>query len=154
MIEVPSAVLMIKELAEEIDFICLGTNDLIQYLLAVDRDNEAVAGWFRSLHPAVLRAISRVIAGGIRAGKQVIVCGEMAGSPYYSPVLIGLGATDLSMNPHSISNVRRVISGIAYEEAAKLIKSLENISTVEECESIVNSHIRTIGPIFPTGFLI
>ena len=85
MIEVPSAVLMVKELVEEADFICLGTNDLIQYLLAVDRDNEAVSGWFRSLHPAVLRAIRSVVDAAAAAGKELVACGEMAGSPYYAP---------------------------------------------------------------------
>ncbi len=122
MIEVPSAVLMVKELLEETDFLCLGTNDLIQYLLAVDRDNEAVAGWFRTLHPAVLRAIKSVLEPANKAGKPVIMCGEMAGSPYYVPVLIGLGATELSMNVHSISKVRNMVAGIAFDEAIQADK--------------------------------
>ena len=153
MIEVPSAVLMVNELVEETDFLCLGTNDLIQYLLAVDRDNEAVAGWFRTLHPAVLRAIKSVLDAGNKAGKPVIVCGEMAGSPYYVPVLIGLGATELSMNVHSISKVRNIIFGIALEEADKLIKSIAEIRTVEETEEIVNHHIRkNWAHLFPQDF--
>ncbi len=98
MIEVPSAILTIDEIAAESDFLCLGTNDLVQYLLAVDRDNEKVADWFRTLHPAVLRAIKMVVAAGEKAEIPVIVCGEMAGSPLYVPILIGLGVTELSMN--------------------------------------------------------
>jgi phosphoenolpyruvate-protein phosphotransferase (PTS system enzyme I) len=153
MIEVPSAVLMVKELVEETDFLCLGTNDLIQYLLAVDRDNESVAGWFRTLHPAVLRVIKNVLDAGNKAGKPVIVCGEMAGSPYYVPVLIGLGATELSMNVHSISKVRKIVSGIAFEEATKLTKSIEKCRTVEETEEIVNHHIRkNWAHLFPQDF--
>ena len=153
MIEIPSAVLMAGELVEETDFLCLGTNDLIQYLLAVDRDNDAVAGWFRSLHPAVLRAIRVVLETANKAGKSVIVCGEMAGSPYYVPVLIGLGATELSMNVHSILKVRKIVSGIAYEEAARLTKSIENNRTVEETEEMVNHHIRkNWAHLFPTDF--
>ena len=153
MIEVPSAVLMVKELVDETDFLCLGTNDLIQYLLAVDRDNEAVAGWFRTLHPAVLRAIKTVLDAANKAGKPVVVCGEMAGSPYYVPVLLGLGATELSMNVHSISKVRKIVDGIAYEEAGKLTKNIENSRTVEETELIVNHHIRKNWThLFPEDF--
>ena len=95
MIEVPSAVLMAAEIAEETDFLCLGTNDLIQYLVAADRDNETVAAWYRTLHPAVLRAVRMVLQAANGARKPAIVCGEMAGSPYYVPLLIGLGATEL-----------------------------------------------------------
>jgi phosphoenolpyruvate-protein phosphotransferase (PTS system enzyme I) len=153
MIEVPSAVLMVKELVEETDFLCLGTNDLIQYLLAVDRDNEAVAGWFRTLHPAVLRAIKSVVDVANRAGKPVIVCGEMAGSPYYVPVLIGLGASELSMNVHSISKVRKIVAGIAAEETLKLARNIEHCRTVEETEEIVNHHIRkNWAHLFPQDF--
>ncbi len=91
MIEVPSAVLTVDEIAFEADFLCLGTNDLVQYLLAVDRDNEAVAEWFRTLHPSVLRSIKTVLAAAERRAIPVVVCGEMAGSPAYIPILIVLG---------------------------------------------------------------
>lgn len=155
MVEVPSAVLMVKELVEETDFLCLGTNDLIQYLLAADRDNEAVAGWFRTLHPAVLRSIRIVLDAGNKAGKSVVVCGEMAGSPYYVPVLIGLGATELSMNVHSLSNVRKIVSGIALEEAGELTERIRQSKTVEEIEETVNDHIRTHwAHLFPRDFPI
>lgn len=142
MIEVPSAVLMIRELIDESDFVCLGTNDLIQYLLAADRDNEAVAGWYRTLHPAVLRAVRRVLEAAGEAQKPAIVCGEMAGSPYYVPVLVGLGASELSINVNSIARVRTVISGIAADEARKLVLDLETARTVEDVESAVDKAIR------------
>lgn len=154
MIEVPSAVLLIDELVKEIDFICLGTNDLIQYLLAVDRDNEAVANWFRTLHPAVLKAIRIVLDAAAKAGKPAIVCGEMAGSPYYAPALIGLGATMLSMNVHSIPRVRKVIAGIALEEAKEMIAQIEKCATVEETEDLASRHIqKRWGHLFPPGFM-
>ncbi len=140
MIEVPSAVFIVEELLAECDFLCLGTNDLVQYLLAVDRDNENVAGWFRTLHPAVLRALKTVIDAGSRAGKPVIVCGEMAGSPFYVPILIGLGATELSMNINSLSRIASVIAGIAYEEAADLVARCSRLSTVDEIEREVRAH--------------
>lgn len=153
MIEVPSAVVMIDELAAEADFLCLGTNDLIQYLLAADRDNEAVAGWYRTLHPAVLRAVRAVLDAGARAGIQTIVCGEMAGSPYYAPLLVGLGATDLSINAASIKRVRTIVSGIAYEEAQRLVESVAGLRTVEEVEYSIDKQIRKSWlHLFPADF--
>ena len=126
MIEIPSAVLIAAEIAAEVDFLCLGTNDLVQYLLAVDRDNESVADWFRTLHPAVIRAMKMVVKAAEDSDKPLIVCGEMAGSPFYAPVLIGLGVTEMSMNVNSIPQVRKVICGIAYEETLEIIKKIEN----------------------------
>lgn len=141
MIEVPSAILMIEEIAEEVDFLNLGTNDLVQYLLAVDRDNEAVADWFRTLHPAVLRATKLVVEAAEKFGKPLIICGEMAGSPVYVPILIGLGATELSMNVNSIARIRRVVENIAYEEARRIVKSLENCKTADEIEEKVGASL-------------
>lgn len=143
MVEVPSAVLMIKELVKETDFICLGTNDLVQYLLAVDRDNESVSNWFRTLHPAVIRAVSSVINAASEAGKPLVICGEMAGSPFYVPLLIGLGATDLSMNVNSIRRVRQLISGIAFEEARELVDEVQKCLTAEGVELTLHSHIQS-----------
>lgn len=139
MIEVPAAVLIATEIAREVDFFCLGTNDLVQYLLAVDRDNEAVADWFRTLHPAVLRSIRAVINAARLNSIPAVVCGEMAGSPVYVPVLIGLGATELSMNVNSIPRVRRTIAGIAFEEARELTRRIEACRTPDEVEETIRS---------------
>ncbi|MDQ3747889.1 MAG: phosphoenolpyruvate--protein phosphotransferase [Acidobacteriota bacterium] len=137
MIEVPSAVLMIDEIVEEVDFLCLGTNDLVQYLLAVDRDNEAVADWFRTLHPAVLRSIKTVLQAATRREIPVLVCGEMAGSPVYAPILIGFGATELSMNVNSIPRIRKIISEIALEEAQEIVGKLNGCRSADEVEEAV-----------------
>lgn len=137
MIEVPSAVFMAEEIANEVDFICLGTNDLVQYLLAVDRDNESVADLFRTLHPAVLRAIKHVLKAAQVAGIPAIVCGEMSGSPLYSAILVGLGATELSMNPSSIPRLRATLSRIAFEEAREIVGELERCRTANEVEMLV-----------------
>ncbi len=137
MIEVPASVFIVDEIARETDFLCLGTNDLVQYLLAVDRDNESVAEWFRTLHPAVLKAIKTVLKAGERSGIPVIVCGEMAGSFYYVPILIGLGATELSMNVNSIPRVRKIVAGIAAEEAREIVRLLEKCPTSDEIENLV-----------------
>src|SRR4030095_16730096 len=97
-IEVPSSVLTLSEIARSVDFLCLGTNDLVQYMLAVARDNDSVADWYQTLHPTVIQAISHVLSEAAATRKPVTVCGEMAGSPFYVPVLLGLGARELSMN--------------------------------------------------------
>ena len=142
MIEVPSAVFTIDEIAAEVDFLCLGTNDLVQYLLAVDRDNENIAEWFQTLHPSVIRAIKKVLDAAENRGIPAIVCGEMAGSPFYAPILIGLGARQLSMNVNSIARVRKVISGIAFEETLELVRMIENCKSAAEIETLVRKNIR------------
>ena len=137
MIEIPSTVLIAEEIAREVDFFCLGTNDLVQYLLAVDRDNETVADWFRTLHPAVLRSLKTILSAAEKNNIPSIVCGEMAGSPVYVAILIGLGATELSMNVNSIARVRRTISLIAYEEAKEITDGLLKLSTADAVENSV-----------------
>lgn len=154
MIEVPSAVLMVDEILSEVDFACLGTNDLVQYILAVDRDNESVSNWFRTLHPAVIRAILQVIDAGKKSNKPIVVCGEMAGSPFYTPLLIGLGAVDFSMNLHSIERVMRVVEGIAFEEVAEFANRAMGLSTAEEIENLLLEEINLKWlHLFPTDFL-
>ena len=135
MVEVPSTVFMIDEILDEAEVICLGTNDLVQYLLAVDRDNEEVAHLFRTLNPAVIKAVRTVIDACAKRHIPCVVCGEMAGSPYYVPLLIGLGATELSMNPNSIKRIRPLISGIAFDETRELVRQIESERTASEIES-------------------
>lgn len=141
MIEVPSAVFLIDDIVRETEFICLGTNDLVQYLLAVDRDNESVSSWFRTLHPAVLRAVRVVINACTASETPLTICGEMAGSPFYLPLLIGMGATELSMNVNSILRVRKVISGLAYQEAAAVVLEADRCRTADEVEAMLERHI-------------
>lgn len=141
MIELPSAILTISAILDEVDCVCLGTNDLVQYLLGVDRDNEAMSQWFRSLHPSVIRAIKTVVEAANAAGKAAVICGEMAGSPFYVPVLIGLGATELSMNVNSILPVRNVISQIAFEETRELASRVMESRTSDDVETSVYDFI-------------
>ncbi len=140
MIEVPAAVLIVEEIAGEVDFLSLGTNDLVQYLLAVDRDNGTVAEWYKTLHPAVIRSIKKVLEAGESCNIPVIVCGEMAGSPVYAAILIGLGAVELSMNLNSISRVGKTISGIAFEEAAQIANQLLRCRSAEDGEELVRQY--------------
>ncbi len=138
--------LMAEEMAAEVDLLSLGTNDLVQYLLAVDRDNENVAEWFRTLHPAVLRAIRHVVEAGRRFSIPVLVCGEMSGSPVYSVILIGLGAVELSMSVKSIPRVTDVITQISSKDAIAVTKQLLSCRSADEAENLVRAEFRRKWP--------
>jgi phosphotransferase system enzyme I (PtsI) len=146
MIEVPSAVLTAEKIATELDFFELGTNDLVQYTLAVDRGNDQVAGWFRTLHPAVLYGIHRTLRAGTNAKIPVIVCGEMASTPAYAVLLAGLGATDLSMTPAMIPRVREVLSQIDTNEAKAVAQRCLDAASADEVEAIVRDEFRNRWP--------
>ena len=154
MIEVPSAVLTAEKIATELDFFELGTNDLVQYTLAVDRGNDQVAGWFRTLHPAVLYGIKRTLQAGSDAKIPVIVCGEMASTPAYAVLLTGLGATDLSMTPAMIPRVRSVLAQIETEEARRVAERCLAAASADEVEEIVRDEFKTRWPeLFPPNML-
>ena len=146
MIEVPSAVLTAEKIASEVDFFELGTNDLVQYTLAVDRGNDKVSDWFRTLHPAVLYGIKRTLDAARAAGIPVIVCGEMASTPAYAVLLIGMGATDLSMTPAMIPRVRAALSQIDSTEAREIAAKCLGSATADEVEEIVRNEFRTRWP--------
>lgn len=121
MIEVPSAVYQARAIAKRVDFLSVGSNDLTQYLLAVDRNNPRVANLYDSLHPAVLRALIQVAESGHQEGKHVSICGEMAGDPVAVLLLLAMGFDSLSMNASSVARVRWVIRHITKKKAAKLL---------------------------------
>jgi phosphotransferase system enzyme I (PtsI) len=154
MIEVPSAVLTAETIAKEVDFFELGTNDLVQYTLAVDRGNDKVSDWFRTLHPAVLYGINRTLLAAREANIPVIVCGEMASTPAYAVLLIGLGAIDLSMTPAMIPRVRKVVSRINADEAREVAMKCLRSATADEVEELVRNEFRTRWPeLFPLNTL-
>jgi phosphotransferase system enzyme I (PtsI) len=132
MIETPAAVLIADLLAAEVDFFSVGTNDLIQYCLAVDRANEHVAYLYEPLHPAVLRALRMICSAGRKGGIPVSMCGEMAGEAFYVPILLGLGFTELSMNPPCISRVKKIIRKFTLVEARELLDELLCLPTALE----------------------
>jgi phosphotransferase system enzyme I (PtsI) len=132
MIEVPSAVLLADVLAREVDFFSIGTNDLIQYSLAIDRGNEYVAHLYEPLHPGVLRMIYRIIEAAHEAGIEAAICGEMAGEPMYLPVLIGMGLDELSMNALDIPKIKRMIRMSNQNRCSALVRDLLEYSTAQK----------------------
>jgi phosphotransferase system enzyme I (PtsI) len=134
MVEVPSSAVMAQELAREVDFISIGTNDLIQYSLAVDRSNNLVADLYRPTSPAVLRLIAKVIAAGEAENTDVSMCGEMAADPLMVPVLVGLGLRSFSMNPQAIPVVRALIRQLSYREAGQIARQAAKFVTARDVE--------------------
>lgn len=139
MIEVPGAAVLADRLAREVDFFSIGTNDLVQYTLAVDRGNERVAAYSDPFHPAVLRLLKSVIDGAHAAGIWVGLCGELAGQPDAIPLLLGLGLDEFSMEPASIPRAKQIISQITTEEARQIAETALSFSTGHE----VGEYLRT-----------
>jgi phosphotransferase system enzyme I (PtsI) len=123
MIEVPSAVILADLLAEKADFFSIGTNDLIQYALAIDRGNRHVANLYQPLDPAIIRMIKRVADVSRDKGIEVFMCGEMAATPHHIPLLLGLGFDELSMNPQSIPHIKRVIRSLTVSDARTFVQA-------------------------------
>ena len=134
MIEVPAAAMIAEHLAREVDFFAIGTNDLTQYTLAVDRGNEQVAELFRPFHPAVLQLLDRVIDAGRRGGIPVSLCGEMAADPLAVPVLVGLGLDEFSMHPPALPLVRSLIRALSYREAHRIAQRALTLASAREVE--------------------
>jgi phosphotransferase system enzyme I (PtsP) len=129
MIEVPSAVYQVRTLARYADFLSVGSNDLTQYLLAVDRNNARVAALYDHLHPAVLCAVRDVVAGAHQEEKPVGVCGEMGADPMGALLLLGMGVDHLSMNVPSLAKVKRVIRSFRRAEAGELLEQVLAMET-------------------------
>ena len=137
MIEVPSAVVMADILAKEVDFFSIGTNDLIQYSLAIDRVNKHVAGLYQPLHPAVLRMINRVVDSAKGAGIEVYLCGEMAADPINIPVLLGLELDGISMNPISIPAIKNLVRTLSFEESKRFVQGALKQATSSNIRSLI-----------------
>jgi len=142
MLETPAAALAADRLARECDFFSIGTNDLIQYSLAIDRSNRDVAYLYHPLHLGVLRLIQSSVDGAKEAGIECAMCGEMGGDPVYALVLLALGLDNLSMNPADIPKVKRVIRSSTLKEAKKLLKEAMAFSTHDEIERFVLGKMR------------
>jgi phosphotransferase system enzyme I (PtsI) len=137
MVEIPSAALLADQFARVVDFFSIGTNDLVQYTLAVDRMNEKVAPLYDYFHPAVLTLIHRVIEASHRAGKWTGMCGGMAGDPLAAPLLAGLGLDEWSMDANSVKKVKHKISTIQYEACKELAERALQLGTAEEVRELL-----------------
>jgi phosphotransferase system enzyme I (PtsI) len=150
MIEIPSASVTADILAQEVNFFSVGTNDLIQYALAVDRINEHVSYLYEPLHPAILRIIRGVVQSAHQVGIPVAICGEMAADPAYSLILLGLGLDEFSMNPVSIPKVKKVLRMSRFEETQGLVEEVFQLRTASEIEC----HVRNwMAERFPKDFI-
>ncbi|NOX99230.1 MAG: phosphoenolpyruvate--protein phosphotransferase [Verrucomicrobia bacterium] len=136
MIEIPSAALMADELAKEVDFFSIGTNDLVQYTLAVDRVNDRVADLFRTSNPAVLRLIKHVVEAAHRNGIWAGVCGEMAGDLMMTPLMVGFGVDELSVGASQLLSVRRAISRLEVPECQQLVEKIGGVASAVEVETL------------------
>ena len=147
MIETPAAAICIDHIIEKVDFISIGTNDLIQYVLAIDRINENIAHLYQPFHPSVLRSLKQIFIAAQKADKKVSICGELGGDPMATMLLLGLGDLgDLSMEPHSIPKVKKLIRLIRIEEARQMADHVLNLSSVEEISRFIANEMRTRFP--------
>lgn len=151
MIEVPGAAVLIEELIQELDFVSIGTNDLIQYHLAVDRGNESVSYLFKPHHPAVLRLLAKVIRTVNQAGKEVAVCGEMAADPLSAIILLGLGLRNFSMNPIFIPKIKKALRAVEARTAEEAVVEAIKLKTATEVEEFM---IEAILRKHPEAFLM
>ncbi len=147
MVEVPSAVELADRFIEEVDFFSIGTNDLIQYILAVDRSNRKVAALYEALHPAVLRAVATTIRVANEAGKPVSLCGEMAGDPVCTLVLIGMGLRSLSMSAFLIPVIKRLVRSVDIEAAERIATHVLSLATVKQVKGYVFEQMRALDVI-------
>jgi phosphotransferase system enzyme I (PtsI) len=150
MIEVPSAAATADILASEADFFSIGTNDLVQYFLAVDRNNMAVSHLYQPLHPAILRSIRFIVEAAGKAGIEVNICGEIAADPLLAMILLGMGLTRLSMNPASIPLIKNVIRSVSSSEAEQMAKRVLTLTTAKEIDEYLWEKMTTR---FSGGFL-
>jgi len=144
MIEVPSAALTADILAKEANFFSIGTNDLIQYSLAVDRANEKVAYLYEPAHPAVLRLIRAVIDAAHQAGIKVGMCGEMAGDPSLALILLGLGLDEFSIPPQVIPELKYIIRAVSYKDSQNFANEIMKLSTGTEVEEYAQKKVAQI----------
>ena len=149
MIEVPAAAVLAEQMAGEADFLSIGTNDLIQYLLAVDRDNAAVAPLYQQFNPAVLRTIRHIIDAGHKKGVWVGMCGQMAGDPLATVLLVGLGIDELSVIPSVLPEIKKIILSIKHKEAKRVADKVLTMSTEQEIKDHMSSIIKNKVPEIP-----
>lgn len=149
MIEVPAAAVIAEDLAREVDFLSIGTNDLIQYLLAVDRSNDVVSALYQEFHPAVIRFLRRIIERGKKENTKVGMCGEMAGDPLATVLLVGLGLDGFSVVPTMLPEIKKIIRSITFQEAVEIAHRVLALQTEDEIKSHLTNWMRLKFPEIP-----
>lgn len=137
LVELPSIVEIIDELAAEADFLSIGTNDFVQYMLAVDRTNEKVAGYYNPYHPSVLRALAKIVKAAIQQDTHVSVCGEMAHQVEYIPFFAGIGVRCLSVYPKFLPEVQKFITGMKISDAESYARRLLAEATISGVRAVM-----------------
>ena len=145
MIEVPSAVMIAEHLAKKVDFFSIGTNDLVQYSVAVDRSNNRIANLFEPFHPGILKLMKMTVDAAHANNIPVAVCGEMSGDPMGALVLIGLGIDELSMVPSFIPSIKQTIRSMNKKRITQLVEKALMCETAEEVKKILNIEFKNIG---------
>ena len=140
MMELPSAVEVVGELAAEADFLSIGSNDLVQYMLAVDRTNEQVSDLYKSHHPAILRAIHRIVAAAQDAGKPVSICGDLVTEVRLLPFLLGIGLRTFSIDIGNAPSLERSIAEIRLDEAKEQARQLLDMGKISDIEAFLSAH--------------
>jgi phosphotransferase system enzyme I (PtsI) len=149
MIEVPAAAVMAEQLAAEVHFLSIGTNDLVQYLMAVDRGNDAIAPLFQPFHPAVVRTLRHIVEAGHRKNVWVGVCGEMAGDPLATVFLVGIGVDELSVIPPVLPEIKKIIRSIKLKDAKRVADKVCALHTEHEIRAFLSSIIKNKVPEIP-----
>jgi phosphotransferase system enzyme I (PtsI) len=149
MLETPAAAIQVKEFCREVDFVSIGTNDLIQYLLAVDRGNERVSQYFTASNPALLRALRDVVRACLQANVECSLCGEMAGQPIYTMFLLGIGLRNFSMAPANIPEVKKLIRLVTTAQAERVARRARNFETERQVTNYLRDETRKILPDDP-----
>jgi phosphotransferase system enzyme I (PtsI) len=149
MLETPAAAIQVKEFCREVDFVSIGTNDLIQYLLAVDRGNERVSQYYSASNPALLRAVRDVVRTCARAGVECSLCGEMAGQPLYTMFLLGIGLRELSMAPANIPEIKKLIRLVSISQAQRVARRALGFETERQVTNYLRDQTRKLLPEDP-----
>jgi len=149
MIEVPAAAIMAEQFAAEVDFFSIGTNDLVQYTMAVDRGNTSVASLFQPFNPAVLRMIRLVVDAAHRRNIWVGICGEMAGDPLATVLLVGLGMDELSVIPPVLPEIKKIVRSITFKDARRVAEKVLSMNSEEEIREYLSLVIKNKVPEIP-----
>jgi phosphotransferase system enzyme I (PtsI) len=149
MVEVPSAVMMMDHFVEEVDFFSIGTNDLIQYCLAVDRSNKDVAGLYTAADPAVIRMIDMAVTAALKHGSPISMCGQMCGNPLYTMLLLGIGLRTLSVTPGAVPEVKRVCRSVTIEQCESVARHVRTLESARDIRTYLKEELVKVFPEFP-----